>query len=150
MFKKHLNNSIQLNNLPKTVPGVRLGGLSPTKEIHNRNGHDDLNDLDQLRARIKEMYLSSNNGNHSQNDLLDYHLTNNNDFNETSFTRENSSNKIKSSKSVNDFLTLNDGFNDLISDLEPKTCYQCKADYISTNAMPQYYCYHCGTRLPRY
>lgn len=144
MFK-HLNNSIELNNLPKTVPGVRTGGLSPTKDIH-RNGHhvDDLNDLEQLRAKIKEMYLSSN-GSHSQGDLipLDYHLAGG-DFGETSFTRENSS-KLKPSKSVNDFLALNDGFNDhLMSDLElPRACHQCSTEFITSSAR---YCYSCGAR----
>lgn len=142
MFKKHLNNSFEPNNLPKTVPGVRTGGLSPTKDVHSRNGHhhiEDMNDLEQLRARIKEMYLSTN-GSHSQNDYinLDYHLTGNNEFsNENSFTRENSSSKMKSSKSVNDFLTINDALiNDaLINDIElPKTCHQCHTDYITMSA----------------
>lgn len=146
MFKKHLNNSIELNNSPKTVPGVRTGGLSPTKDIY-RNGHhlEDLNDLEQLRAKIKEMYLSSNGNNLQGGDLinLDYHLAGN-DFNENSFTRENSS-KIKSSKSVNDFLSINDGFNDhLINDIElPKLCHQCSTDYITSSAR---YCYVCGSR----
>lgn len=135
MFKKHLNNSFELNSLPKTVPGVRTGGLSPTKEIHSRNGHEDMNDLEQLRARIKEMYLSSN-GSHSQNDFvnLDYHLTNNEFNNENSFTRENSPSKLKS-KSVNDFLAINDGFNDALNDIElPQQCHQCSTDYITISA----------------
>lgn len=144
MFK-HLNtNSVELNNLPKTVPGVRTGGLSPTKDIHRNGRHiEDLNDLEQLRAKIKEMYLSSN-GNHSQGDLinLDYHLAGG-EF-ETSFTRENSS-KMKSSKSVNDFLALNDGFNDhLMNDLElPRSCHQCSTEFITSSAR---YCYSCGAR----
>ena len=100
-----------------------------------------------MRAKIKEMYLSSN-GNH-QNDLinLDYHLSN--EFNDAaSYTRENSS-KLKSSKSVNSindgYLTMNDGgFDDLINDLElPRTCHQCSTDYITTSAK---YCFNCGSR----
>jgi hypothetical protein len=158
-------------NFPKTVPGVRTGGLSPTRDRLLTSGPGSLyagdsnssstnGELETLRARIKEMYLSGTSDSNSAGAPLNDSLS----MNDGMFSRPSSAKLRSLSRSVSDFLasgplsnqpTTTIPLSTSMSSLAPVSvldmtdspdilmCPHCATRSLLPNAK---YCHECGAR----
>ncbi|CAG2173684.1 unnamed protein product, partial [Oppiella nova] len=159
------------NGGPRTVPGVRTGGMSPVKsdsQMGYQNGHysngnqlTEEEELMQLKSRIEEMYLNGSTKSKSNGVVINgltNGRTNHFEANSESTTRGSTSGSSAESSSIHTpprdardrANSASDGTRSQASSVNggggtgvPKFCHQCGTKYPTTIAK---YCYECGSR----
>ncbi|RWS31513.1 hypothetical protein B4U80_04632 [Leptotrombidium deliense] len=131
-------NTLSDSNVPRTVPGVRIGGMSPVKP----NNFDD-DEITRLKSRLEEMYVSSGlNGKRyptPANGVVSKSFTSEVD----TTTRESTSGSSDGSAATASRANSSEVGGNRSNNGLPRFCHQCGTKYPITAAK---YCYECGAR----
>lgn len=114
------------NSAPRTVPGVRTGGMSPTRvggfddQLDNNRSSQFSSSISLMKRSLDDLYISQSNG------------------------RNSGVKNERSSPIMNGHRGSTSGSSGLEEDLQkPRWCHECGTKYPMDSAK---YCYECGSR----